>query len=72
MLKHDGETLTQAAVREALAMRDLMTDLRTADPFRQGGGAAFSKADRLRFLDALDWALRLARYALRSTAKQFS
>jgi uncharacterized protein YaiI (UPF0178 family) len=35
-------------------MRDLMADLRAADPFRQGGGKAFSKADRSRFLDALE------------------
>ena len=33
-------------------------DLRAADPFRQGGGRAYSKADRSRFLDALDRALR--------------
>ncbi len=35
-----------------------MADLRSADPFRQGGGRAFSKADRSRFLDSLDRALR--------------
>ena len=46
VLKHNGERLTQANVREALAMRDLMTDLRAADPFRQGGGKGFTKADR--------------------------
>ncbi|MEM6311610.1 MAG: YaiI/YqxD family protein [Pseudomonadota bacterium] len=58
VLKHNGERLTQANVREALAMRDLMSDLRSADPFRQGGGKAFSKADRSRFLDALERAMR--------------
>jgi uncharacterized protein YaiI (UPF0178 family) len=58
VLKPNGEALTQANVREALAMRDLAADLRAADPFRQGGGRAFSKADRSRFLDALDRALR--------------
>ena len=58
VLKHTGEALTQANVREALAMRDLMTDLRAADPFRQGGGKGFTKADRSRFLDALDRELR--------------
>ena len=58
VLKHNGERLTQANVREALAMRDLMTDLRAADPFRQGGGKGFTKADRSRFLDALERALR--------------
>jgi len=58
VLKPDGEALTQANIGNALAMRDLMTDLRAADPFRQGGGRGFSKADRSRFLDALDRALR--------------
>lgn len=60
VLKHNGEALTAANVKEALAMRDLMTDLRSADPFRQGGGKAFGKADRSRFLDALERALRKA------------
>ena len=58
VLKPNGEALTQANVREALAMRDLAADLRAADPFKQGGGKPFSKADRSRFLDALDRALR--------------
>ena len=58
VLRPDGSALTQANVREALAMRDLMTDLRAADPFRQGGGKGFTKADRSRFLDALERELR--------------
>lgn len=61
VLKHNGEALTQANVREALAMRDLMTDLRAADLFRQGGGRGFTKADRSRFLDALEQVLRKAK-----------
>jgi uncharacterized protein YaiI (UPF0178 family) len=52
VLKHNGEALTQANVGNALAMRDLMADLRSADPFRQGGGKPFSKADRSYFLNA--------------------
>ena len=39
-------------------MRDLMADLRAADPFRQGGGRPFRPADRARFLEALERALR--------------
>ena len=59
VLKPNGEALTEANVREALAMRDLMTDLRAANPLSQGGGGKpFSKADRSRFLERLDWALR--------------
>ena len=52
VIKHNGEPLTQANIGNVLAMRDLMTDLRAADPFRQGGGKPFSKTDRSRFLDA--------------------
>ncbi|MFW2588470.1 YaiI/YqxD family protein [Sagittula sp. SSi028] len=61
VLRHDGSALTQANIGQQLAMRDLMADLRAADPFRQGGGKAFGKADRSRFLDALDRALHAAR-----------
>ena len=58
VLKPNGEQLTATNVGNALAMRDLMTDLRAADPFRQGSGKGFSKADRSRFLQALEDALR--------------
>lgn len=58
VIKHNGEPLTRANIGNVLATRDLMADLRAADPFRQGGGRAFSKADRSRFLDALDRAVR--------------
>ena len=58
VLKPNGERLTATNVGNALAMRDLAADLRAADPFRQGGGKGFTKADRSRFLDALEHALR--------------
>lgn len=58
VLRHSGEQFTESNVREQLAMRDLMTDLRAADPFRQGAGRAFSKSDRARFREALEMALR--------------
>ena len=61
VLRHNGDRFTQANIGQQLAMRDLMADLRAADPFRQGGGKAFSKTDRSRFLDALERALRAAK-----------
>jgi len=60
VLKHNGEPLTQANIGNVLATRDLMADLRAADPFRQGGGKSFTKADRSRFLDALERAVQAA------------
>lgn len=60
VLRHDGTALTPANIGNVLATRDLMADLRAADPFRQGGGRGFTKADRSHFLDALDRTLRAA------------
>ncbi|MCJ8140651.1 YaiI/YqxD family protein [Falsirhodobacter halotolerans] len=58
VLRPDGSPLTAANIGNVLATRDLMADLRSADPFRQGGGKSFSKADRSRFLEAMERALR--------------
>ncbi|OSP56785.1 YaiI/YqxD family protein [Pseudoruegeria sp. SK021] len=61
VLQHNGEALTQANIGPRLATRDLMSDIRAADPFHVSGGRAFSKADRSRFLQALDTALLAAK-----------
>ncbi|MEZ5798243.1 MAG: YaiI/YqxD family protein [Paracoccaceae bacterium] len=60
VVKPDGQELTARNIGSVLATRDLMADLRSADPFRQGGGRSFSRADRSRFLDVLDRVLRRA------------
>jgi len=60
VLRHNGEALTGANIGDILATRDLMADLRAADPFRQGGGKGFTRVDRARFLDALERVLRQA------------
>lgn len=60
VVKHNGEPLNTRNIGSVLAARDLMADLRAADPFRQGGGKGFTNADRSRFLDALERAVRQA------------
>lgn len=61
VLRHTGEAFTQANIGQQLAMRDLMADLRAANPLGSvGGGRPFSKADRSRFLNALEKALQEA------------
>lgn len=60
-IRHSGEAFTAANIGHQLAMRDLMADLRAANPLNQGGGGkAFGKADRSRFLDALERMVRAA------------
>ena len=61
VVKHSGEELTPVNIGNVLATRDLMQDLRSADPFRQGGGRPFSKADRSRFLEVLERVVRQAK-----------
>ncbi|MCC6001240.1 MAG: YaiI/YqxD family protein [Pararhodobacter sp.] len=60
VLRHNGEPLTAANIGNILATRDLMADLRAGNPFMQGSGRGFQKADRSRFLDALEKAVRRA------------
>ena len=61
VLRHDGSSLTAANIGQQLAMRDLMADLRAANPLGGGGGGKpFTKADRSRFLDALEREIRAA------------
>jgi uncharacterized protein len=60
VVKHNGEVLTERNIGGVLASRDLMADLRAADPFRMGGGRPYSKADRARFLDTLEREVRAA------------
>ena len=59
VLRPDGSPITAANVGSVLATRDLMADVRAADPLhqekgRQSKGKPFSKADRGRFSQALD------------------
>lgn len=62
VLRHTGEAFTAANIGALLAMRDLMADIRAASPLAQGGGGKpFGKADRSRFLDALEREVRAAR-----------
>jgi uncharacterized protein YaiI (UPF0178 family) len=61
VIKHNGEILDARNIGQVLATRDLMQDLRSADPFRQGGGRPFSKSDRSRFLDGLERVVRFAK-----------
>ena len=54
VLRPDGTPITPDNVGATLATRDLMAEQRAADPFHQGRGRPFSKADRGRFAQALD------------------
>jgi len=57
VLAHNGRPFTTSSIGAAIATRAIMADLRAGADVPMGGNAAFSKADRSRFLTALDTAL---------------
>ncbi|MBL94527.1 MAG: hypothetical protein CFH06_01103 [Alphaproteobacteria bacterium MarineAlpha3_Bin5] len=57
VVAQNGEIFTEANIGNRLATRNLMEALRDADPLLKSGGKAksFSKIDRSRFLQALEY-----------------
>ena len=56
VIGHNGKPFTSASIGSAIATRAIMADLRAGGDV-VGGPAPFAKADRSRFLQALDEAL---------------
>ena len=54
VLKHDGLILNVMNIGNVLATRDLMSDLRSSDPFLQGKSKIFTRADKGKFLNSLE------------------
>ena len=54
VLKHDGLILNVMNIGNLLATRDLMSELRSSDPFLQGKNKNFIKADKSKFLNSLE------------------
>ena len=62
VIGHNGKPFTPGSIGGAIATRAIMADLRAGADGIGGGPPPFSKADRSRFLQALDQALvKLAR-----------
>jgi uncharacterized protein YaiI (UPF0178 family) len=59
-INHNGKPFTPDSIGMALATRDLMTHLRDTGEVA-GGGPAFTKQDRSRFLQALENAIQTTR-----------
>ena len=58
VLRPDGSRITEKNIGNILATRDLMSDIRAADPFHQSKSKPFSNADKGRFRQMLDQELR--------------
>ncbi len=60
-IKHNGKIITENNIGDILAMRDLMTDLRSADPFAKQNHKQFSKSDKSHFLNSLEKLIQQSR-----------
>ena len=58
VLRPDGRPLTKDNIGQVLAMRDLMADIRSANPFHQSSGSSFGKQQRSAFSHQLEILLR--------------
>ena len=54
VIKPDGTKLDDSNIGSVLANRNLMTEMRSADPYYRGRGREFSKQDRANFLNVLE------------------
>lgn len=60
-IRHNGDPFTRENIGHQLAMRDLMADLRAANPLGTGGGGRpFNKADRSNYLNRLETMVQAA------------
>ena len=63
-IRHNGDLFTTQNIGQQLGMRDLMADIRSANPLgASGGGRPFYTADRSRFLPSLEHLVRKVKKA---------
>lgn len=62
VLDHAGKPFSRDSIGMALAVRDIMADLRDRGEI-MGGGRSFARKDRSRFLDSLETVIQAARRA---------
>lgn len=60
VISNSGKAFTEDSIHMALAMRNLMTDLRETTEMR-GSNAAFTPRDRSQFLQAMETAIQLVK-----------
>jgi uncharacterized protein len=59
VISNSGKAFTEDSIHMALAMRNLMSDLREATPDMRGSNAAFTPRDRSQFLQSMETAIQL-------------
>lgn len=61
VISNSGKAFTEDSIHMALAMRNLMSELRETTPDMRGTNEAFTSRDRSQFLQALETAIQLVK-----------
>ncbi len=64
VISHRGELLNSNNIGIKSATRDLMSELRSSNPFYQGQEKGFKKADRIKFMNTLETVLQTIKKSL--------
>ena len=58
IVKHDGHVLNKDNIGNELSKRNLMTEMRSANPFMISNNKSFLKSDRSKFLNSFEMQIR--------------
>lgn len=64
VISNSGKAFTEDSIHMALAMRNLMSDLREATPDLRGSNTAFTARDRSQFLQSMETAIQSVKRSL--------
>lgn len=54
VISHNGETINRSNIGLKVASRNLMSGIRSANPFYPGSGKSFGKMDRIKYMNTLE------------------
>ena len=64
VISHSGETIDKKNIGLKIASRNLMSDIRSADPYHRAKGNNYSKSDRIRYMNALEKVIQTIKKSL--------
>ena len=64
VVAHNGENIDATNIGIKVASRNLMTEIRSADPFHKGKGRGFLKSDRVRYINSLEKIIQTTKKSL--------
>ena len=64
IVSNDGQTIDTQNIGIKVASRNLMAEIRSANPFHKGKGREFSQSDRIRYINSLEKIIQTTKKSL--------